>query len=115
MVRSHLEYANSVWCPHRQEDIDAIEKVQMRATKLVHVIKHLSYSERLKYLKLPTLRFRRIRCDMLEVYKILTGKYDSSIQYSFTFNACSTSRGNRYKLFKGRARYDLRKYFSVRE
>ena len=111
MVRSHLEYANSVWCPYRKEDINALEKVQMRATKLVHTIKHLNYSERLKYLKLPTLRFRRIRGDMIEVYKILTGKYDSSIHYSFTVNACSTTRGNKYKLFKGHARYDLRKYF----
>jgi hypothetical protein len=111
MVRSHLEYANSVWCPYRQEDIIALERVQMRATKLIHSIKHLTYIERLKHLKLPTLRFRRIRGDMIEVYKILTNKYDSSINYSLTLNACSNTRRNRFKLYKGHVRYDLRKYF----
>jgi len=46
----------------------------MRATKLVPVItiKHLKYKDRLQRLKLPTLQFRRIRGDMIEVYKILT-------------------------------------------
>ena len=48
MVRSQLEYANSVWNPHSKEDIEIIEKVQMRATKLVESVKHLSYEDRLK-------------------------------------------------------------------
>ena len=34
MVRPHLEYANSVWCPYKKRDIESIEKVQKRATKL---------------------------------------------------------------------------------
>ena len=35
MVRRHLEYANSVWCPYKQGDIKELEKIQKRATKLV--------------------------------------------------------------------------------
>jgi hypothetical protein len=35
-----------------------------------------SYSERLRALKLPSLSYRRLRGDMIEVYKILNGKYD---------------------------------------
>jgi len=35
MVRSHLEYANAVWNPHREGLIKDLERVQMRATKLV--------------------------------------------------------------------------------
>ena len=27
MVRSHLEYANSVWCPHSKEDIEKIHEL----------------------------------------------------------------------------------------
>ncbi len=39
-VRSHLEYANSVWCPYLKQDIRAIERVQRRATKMVPELKN---------------------------------------------------------------------------
>jgi len=69
MVRPHLEYANSVWCPYKKGDIEIIEKVQKRArpTKLIISLKKLSYVERLKQLQLPTLKYRRLRGDMLEL------------------------------------------------
>jgi hypothetical protein len=48
--RPHLEYANSVWCPpHRQEDIERLEKVKMRYTKLIIESRHLNYENRLGY------------------------------------------------------------------
>ena len=72
LVRPHLEYANSVWNQYRMGLIKDLEKVQMRATKLVIKLKYLRYKERLERLKLPTLRYRRTRGDMIEVYKILT-------------------------------------------
>ena len=50
-VRSHLEYVNSVWCPW---DIVVIEKVQKSDQHLPHI-------ERLKQLKLPTLKYRHLR------------------------------------------------------
>ena len=56
LVRPHLEYAHSVWCPHKKGDIVEIEKVQKRATKLIISLKTLPYKERLRKLKLPTLR-----------------------------------------------------------
>ena len=48
LVRSHLEYAISVWNPHRLALIKDLEKIQMRATKLVITIKNLTYKNRLK-------------------------------------------------------------------
>jgi len=68
LVRSHLEYANSVWNPRRLGLIKDLEKVHMHATKLVISIKNLIYKDRLKRLKLPALKYRRIRGDMIEVY-----------------------------------------------
>jgi hypothetical protein len=41
LVRSHLEYANSVWSPHSQTLKREIEKVQKRATKMVKTYKNL--------------------------------------------------------------------------
>ena len=38
-MKSHLEYANAVWNPHREEIIKDLERVQMRATKLVSGLK----------------------------------------------------------------------------
>jgi len=54
-------------------------KVHMRATKLVISIKNLTDKDRLKRLKLPTLKYRHIRGDMIEIYKNLTNKYDSRV------------------------------------
>jgi hypothetical protein len=48
--------------PYKIYNIDMIENVQRRATKQLPGFKELSYSERLKKLKLPTLSFRRERC-----------------------------------------------------
>ena len=71
MIRPHLEYASCVWSPHLKRDKDAIERVQRRATKIVPGISHLSYTERLKHLELPTLQFRRDRADVIEAYRIM--------------------------------------------
>ena len=71
VIRSHLKYAVSVWNPHHQSLIEKLENVQKRATKLI--VKKLHYEERLRRLKLPTLKYRRIRGDMIELYKIFAG------------------------------------------
>ena len=68
-VRPHLEYAQSVWQPRLRRSINLIEGVQRRATKLIKPILNLTYSERLKRLNLPSLEFRRLFCDMVQIYK----------------------------------------------
>jgi len=64
------KYANSVWCPYKLGDIKEIEKVQKRATKLITNVKNMSYIDRFKHLKLPTLKYRRLQGDMTDVFKI---------------------------------------------
>ena len=83
MVSSHLEYCNSVWSPCRKSDIEALEKLQKTATKILPHLKHLKYSEHLSVCKLQTLHYRRIRGDMIEMFKILTGKYESNPNYAW--------------------------------
>ena len=71
MVRSKLEYAHSVWNSYMKGDIEKLERVQMRTTKMIRGMKNISYVERLKLLQLPTLRYRRQRGDMIEYFKII--------------------------------------------
>jgi len=77
LVRPHLEYAHSVWYPYKKGDIVEIEKVQKRATKLIISLKTLHYKERLRKLKLPTLKYRRLRWDMIEVFIIINNMYST--------------------------------------
>jgi len=79
MVRPHVEDANSIWSPYKKGDIEAIEKVQKTATKLVISLKKLPYKERLLQLNLHTLKYRRLRGDMIQVYKIIHDMYDRSV------------------------------------
>ena len=58
------------------KDIDLITGVQRRVTKLVLELKDMSYEERLRSLKLQSLETRRLRGDMIEVFKILKGLDD---------------------------------------
>ena len=53
--------------PLQKGDIEAIEKIQKRATKLVISLKKFPYKERLLQLNLHTLKYKRLRGDMIEV------------------------------------------------
>ena len=110
LVRPHLEYANQVWAPYLRKDVVAIENVQRRATKLIPGFKDMSYQERLRRLHLPTLRYRRIRGDMIELYKILTDKYDYRVTANIVNVRQDIRRGHKYKLFKKHCRLNIRKF-----
>ncbi len=75
MVRPHLEYGCCIWSPRLKKDIEIVERVQQRATKLVPGLRNIPYHERLIKLGLPTLSYRRLRFDMIQVFKLLCG-YD---------------------------------------
>jgi hypothetical protein len=107
LVRSHLEYANCVWSPYRQMDIEKIEKVQMRVTKMAQRLKKYSYEARLRWLNLPTLKYGRLRGDMIQVYNIGSGKPAVYLNSSHVSN----TRGNIYKLQSTHLHYNLRKLF----
>ena len=73
-IRPHLEYCVQSWNPHFLKDEEVLEKVQKRATKCVKGMKGKKYSERLHILGLTTLKRRRTRGDLIETFKILSGK-----------------------------------------
>ena len=74
MVRPHLEYAVQAWNPYLAKDRIILERVQKRATtRLIRSVSSLSYEQRLRHLKLTSLKLRRLRGDLIQVFKIVHG------------------------------------------
>ena len=73
IVRPHLEYCIQAWRPYRKKDIDMLERVQRRATKMIPKLRNISYEMHLKECGLTTLETKRLRGDQIEVFKILNG------------------------------------------
>ena len=73
----------------------------------------LSYPDRLRKLKLPSLKFRRLRGGgMIEVFKIVRGMYDDRVTGNiFDLTPDTTTRGHQYKIVKKRCRLDQRKHY----
>ena len=73
-VRPHLEYAVQAWCPWNDADIELIENVQRRAIRMVSGLSSSVYEDRLRELGITSLKERRLRGDMIEVWKIMHGE-----------------------------------------
>ena len=54
LIRPHLEYAVPVWSPYLRGDIENIENVQHRTTRLATSIKRKNYEYRVKHMRLTT-------------------------------------------------------------
>ena len=101
LIRPILEYANQVWNPYYKKDIDMLENVQRRATKMIPGLRNKPYEERLKELNLPSLAYRRSRGDMIETFKIISGFYDSQVTKDmFQTIENYNTRGNNKKIYK---------------
>ena len=111
MVRPHLEYAIQVWNPYFSKDKQLLENVQRRATKLIGCLRNLPYEERLKILGLTSLELRRIRGDLIQVFKMVHGFDGLGFDDFFIFSNVTRTRGHRFKLKSKRSRLDVRKYF----
>ena len=105
-----------MWSPYKVKDIDTQENVQRRATKQIPSLRNLSYDQRLRKLGLPTLAYRRLRGDMIELYKITNGIYDKSVCSFITTNTNNLhTRGHSKKLYLPYARLNVRKnWFGIR-
>ena len=110
IVRPHLEYCIQAWRPYRKKDIDTLERIQRRATKMIPELRDLSYEERLKECGLTTLETRRLRGDQIEVFKILNGYENIDRNMFFSLKKDSRNRGHEVKLVKDQCRLDIRKH-----
>jgi ribonucleases P/MRP protein subunit RPP40 len=64
------------------EKPDMIEQVQQQATKLIPAIRNLSYENRLRKLELTILKDRRLRGDLIQMFKIIMNKMNKCDRYN---------------------------------
>ena len=67
IVRPHLDYCIQAWRPYRKKDIDKLERIQRRATKIIPELRDLSYESRLLNCGLTPLETRRLRGIQIEI------------------------------------------------
>ena len=111
LVRPHLDYAVQFWSPYYRKDIESLEAVQRRMTKMIQGLRNLPYKDRLKCLNLHSLERRRARGDMIEVYKWVKGINKGNIDQVIEISSQDRTRGNGYKLEKLRFRTDVGRYW----
>ena len=69
IVRPRLEYCIQAWRPYSKKDIDKLERIQRRATKMIPELRDLSYENCLLQCGLTPLETRRLRGDQIKCLK----------------------------------------------
>ena len=73
LVRPHLEYCIQAWGPQHRKDVELLEWVRRRATKMIRGLEHLSYEKRLREQGLFSLEKRSLHREAYCGLPILEG------------------------------------------
>ncbi|KFQ11299.1 hypothetical protein N329_10648, partial [Haliaeetus albicilla] len=112
LVRPHLEYCLQLWGPQHRKDMDLLEQVQRRDTKMIRELEHVYCEDRLRELGLFSLEKRRLQGDLITACQYLKGAYRKDGEGLFIREHSDRMRGNH---FKCKFRLDIRmKFFTVR-
>ena len=111
LVRTHLEYCVQCWSPYYKEDIEKLEGVQRRVTKLIPRLRNKPYEERLRELNLFSLTKRRLRGNLIEVFIIIKGIENTDMEKYFTIDTSNITRNNGSKIIGKRFQTNEAKHF----
>ena len=111
LVRPNLEYCVQFWSPHYRKDVEALERVQRRFTRMLPGMEGKSYEERLIDLKLFSLERRRLRGDLIETYKMVRGLDRVDSESLLPLMGTMSTRGHNFKLRGNRYRTEVRGMF----
>jgi len=113
MIRPKLDYCSSIYSSSSNEDIEQLERVQKKMTKLIRGYRDKNYHERCLALKISSLKTRRIRGDLIEMFKIMTGIYNVNHEDYFMLRQIEMKRktidlrGHSLMLSKPSSKYNV--------
>ena len=111
LLRPYLEYNIQFWGSQHKKDMELLEWVQRRATKMIRGLEHLPYKDRLRELGLFSLEKRKLWGNLVVAFQYLKGAYRKAGEGLY-MRACSDrTRNNGYNLEEVRFRLDIRKKF----
>uniref|UniRef100_A0A8C3F4S5 Reverse transcriptase domain-containing protein n=1 Tax=Chrysemys picta bellii TaxID=8478 RepID=A0A8C3F4S5_CHRPI len=111
LVRPHLEYCVQFWSPMFKKDEIKLERVQRRATRMIRGMENLPYERRLEELGLFTLTKRRLRGDMVALFKYIRGINTREGEELFQLSTKVDTRTKGYKLAVGKFRLEIGRRF----
>ncbi|KAF2357471.1 Reverse transcriptase domain [Trinorchestia longiramus] len=98
LVQPHLEYTVQLWFPTLRKDVNKMEKIQRKATKMIPELRSLSYESRLQRLELISLEQRRLRGQLTETFGNLNCLNNVTLDGLFERDGNVRTRNNGKKL-----------------